>query len=206
MAAVTSSDSVPEGRVVTLRDGTRVLLRPIEPRDKDELEAGFERMSPQSRYRRFFTAMDSLSDRQLAYFTEVDHHDHFAWVALALDEPGAPGVAVGRYIRLPDDPTSADIALAVVDDFQGRGLGSVLLESLVDVALDNGIGHFVGHVLADNDPMIALLRKAGAATSRDEPGVLVIDFDLPESPGGLRTSSLYQMLRDAARSAFGDRG
>lgn len=201
-----STDSVPEGRVVTLRDGSRVLLRPIEPGDKAELEAGFERMSQKSRYRRFFTAMDRLSDRQLAYFTEVDHHDHFAWVALALDEPVPPGVAVGRYIRLPDDPRSADIALAVVDDYQGRGLGSILLESLVDVARENGIERFVGHVLADNAPMLALLRNAGAATARDEPGVLVIDFELPESSSGLRGTALYQMLRDAARSAFGDRG
>jgi GNAT superfamily N-acetyltransferase len=205
MRAVTARDSLPEGRVVTLRDGSRVLLRPIEPDDKHELEEGFARLSRQSRYRRFFTAMDRLSDRQLAYFTEVDYHDHFAWVALAIDEPGSPGVAVGRYIRLADDPTSADIALAVTDEFQGRGLGSVLLEALVDVARDNGIEHFVGHVLADNAPMLALLRKAGAATSWDEPGVLVIDFDLPDTPSGLRASALYQMLRDAARSAFGDR-
>jgi ribosomal protein S18 acetylase RimI-like enzyme len=162
-------------------------------------------MSRQSRYRRFFTAMDRLSDRQLAYFTEIDYHDHFAWVALAIDEPGSPGVAVGRYIRLSDDPRSADIALAVTDEFQGRGLGSILLESLVEVAQANGIDHFVGHVLADNAPMIALLKHAGAETSFEEPGVLVIDFDLPDSPGGLRATALYQMLRDAARSAFGDR-
>jgi GNAT superfamily N-acetyltransferase len=203
---VTDSDAVPEGRVVTLRDDSRVLLRPIEPGDKDELESGFERMSPQSRYRRFFTAMDRLSDRQLAYFTEVDYRDHFAWGASAIAEPGSPGVAACRYIRLPDEPARADLALADVDAYQGRGLGSVLLEALVEVARANGIEHFVGHVLADNAPMLGLLRKAGAATARDEPGVLAIDFDLPETSSGLRASALYQMLRDAARSAFGDRG
>src|SRR5690606_5870105 len=103
-----------------------------------------------SRYRRFFTAMDRLSDRQLAFFTEVDYHDHFAWVALAVDEPGQPGIAVARYIRLADDPEAADIALAVLDEYQGRGLGGLLLEALVEVALANGIRRFVGHVLADN--------------------------------------------------------
>lgn len=187
-----------------LRDGTRVLLRPIEAGDKDELRAGFDRLSRRSRYRRFFTAMDRLSDRQLAYFTEIDYHDHFAWVALAVDEPGSPGIAVGRYIRLDHDPASADIALAVSDEYQGRGLGSILLEALVEVARDHGIEHFVGHVLADNVPMIHLLRKAGAATAWDEPGVLAIDFDLPATAEELRGSRLYQVLRDAARSALDD--
>jgi GNAT superfamily N-acetyltransferase len=142
-----------------------VLLRPIEPGDKAELQAGFERMSRESRYRRFFTAMSRLSDRQLVYFTEIDYVDHFAWVALAVDRPPAEaGMGVARYIRLHDDPEAADIAVAVVDEYHGLGLGSVLLEALVDVARDNGIQRFVGHVLADNAPMIGLLHKAGAET------------------------------------------
>jgi GNAT superfamily N-acetyltransferase len=204
---VARDDRRPPARELTLRDGTAVLLRPIEPGDKEELQAGFERLSRESRYRRFFTAMSRLSDRQLAYFTEIDYVDHFAWVALAVDRRPASeaGLGVARYIRLHDDPDAADIAVAVVDEFQGQGLGSALLEALVDVARDNGIHRFVGHVLADNAPMIGLLHKAGADTEPDEPGVLRIEFDLPSSPSGLRASALYQMLRDAARSALGDR-
>lgn len=201
-----SPDALPEARIVTLRDGSRALLRPIEPGDKTNLRAGFERLSRRSRYRRFFSAVDRLSDRQLAYFTEIDYHDHFAWAAFSIDEPGSPGMAVARYIRDADDPTAAEFALAVIDEYQGKGLGSLLLEALVDVARDNGITRLVGHVLADNAPMIALLEHAGAATSLDEPGVLQIDFDLPDTATGLRASAIYRMLRAAARSAFGDRG
>lgn len=203
---MTSRDGLPEARTVQLRDGTRVLLRPIEPGDKDELRNGFDRLSRRSRYRRFFTAMDRLSDRQLAFFTEVDYHDHFAWVALAVDEPGQPGIAVARYIRLADDPEAADIALAVLDEYQGRGLGGLLLEALVEVALANGIRRFVGHVLADNTPMLRLLQKAGAETRWEEPGVLILDVDLPATAEELRTTHLYEVLRDAARSAADDPG
>jgi hypothetical protein len=90
-------------RTVRLRDGTRVRLRPVQPDDKHLLVRGFERLSEDSRYRRFFTPMSELRPAQLEYLTEVDHHDHEA--VLAVDEHGEP-VGVARYVRSPPRPPS----------------------------------------------------------------------------------------------------
>jgi GNAT superfamily N-acetyltransferase len=190
---------LPEPRLVELPNGTSVLLRPITADDKDALQHGFEQLSDQSRYRRFFSSLGHLSERQLAYFTEIDYVDHFAWVALAGETADASGIGVARYIRLKDDPSAADIAVAVLDDYQGQGVGSLLLEALVVVARANGIKRFVGHVLADNEPMKALLRSFGAELTRDEPGVYAIDLALPETIEDLRAMPMWDLLRGAAR-------
>ncbi|MDZ7732881.1 MAG: GNAT family N-acetyltransferase [Acidimicrobiia bacterium] len=192
-------DALPPGWTVTLDDGERVLLRPIQPDDKAELQRGFERLSRESRYKRFFSAVSRLTEKQLAYFTEIDYHDHFAWVALVTDREEARGVAVGRYIRLRDEPEAAEIALAVVDEYQGRGLGRHLLEALVETAYANGIRRIVGHVLADNRPMLALLEQAGGTASFEEPGLFRLDVELPEPGTPFPESDVYDALRKAAR-------
>ena len=84
--------------VVTLADGARLVIRPIEPTDRDLMAAGFERLSPESRYRRFFSPLPDLTGRQLDYLTRVDHHDHEALVAL--DADSGDGVAVARFVRV----------------------------------------------------------------------------------------------------------
>ena len=95
-------------------------MRPIEPDDRDAVQGAFARLSEQSRYQRFMSAINELSESQLRYLTEVDHHDHEALIAF--DREGGLGVGVGRYVRL-DDGTSAEAAVTVVDEWQGRGLG-----------------------------------------------------------------------------------
>jgi hypothetical protein len=80
---------------VTLLDGTRVLIRPVVPDEKQRFVDGFARLSPESRYRWFMSPVDELSPEMLAQFTEVDYVDHFAYVALLADEPGQPGVGGG---------------------------------------------------------------------------------------------------------------
>src|SRR3954468_22348678 len=102
---------------ITLRDGSTLAVRPIEPGDREELARGFEKLSDESRYKRFFAPTPRLSNAQLRYLTDVDHHDHEALVAVADDGDG-PGVA--RFVRHEDDPTAAEVAIAVRDDWQGR--------------------------------------------------------------------------------------
>ncbi len=108
--------------VVTLRDGSRVILRPVVV-GRPCCCPGFERLSPESRYRRFFGPMKELSEPLLDYLTAIDYRDHFAWAALSA-EPGPygrpAGLGVGRYIRL-EDPQAAEMAVTVVDDWQGGG-------------------------------------------------------------------------------------
>jgi RimJ/RimL family protein N-acetyltransferase len=189
---VASSDE----RVVTLRDGARVRIRPISPDDRDELKAGFERLSPESRYRRFFSPLPRLSERELDRLTQVDHHDHEALVAI--DEETGAGLAVARYVRV--DRETAEPAIAVADDWQGRGLGTVLLDALADRAREEGITCFRATVLATNAPAIALLEGLGATPRSRDAQELVLDVALPEARGA--GPGLVGLLRAVATGAL----
>jgi RimJ/RimL family protein N-acetyltransferase len=186
---------------VTLRDGSRVILRPAVRADRELLVAGFERLSPESRYRRFFAPVKVLSSQLLDYLTTLDYQDHFAWAALSA-EPGPDGRPLGggvsRYIRL-EDPAAAEMATTVVDDWQGRGLGRVLLDALVLEALENGITRLEGDVLIDNQPMHELLRREGASFRPGGPGVLRFSIDLPAREEALRGDPLGELLRAVAK-------
>lgn len=147
-------------RVVRLRTGESVLIRPITAEDAAELAAGFVRLSLRSRYQRFFTAAAELSPRQVTYLTQIDHRDHEALVAVAVDTGSMVGVA--RFIRSPARPDSAEIALTVADRWQGRGLGGELLRHLIDRAREEQITRFTADLLTGNQAMLALIRQIGA--------------------------------------------
>ena len=171
------------------------MVRPIEPGDRDALAAAMRRLSPESRYRRFFTPRDELGEAELRYLTEVDHHDHEALVALE-GELGE-GVGVARYIRLEDDPETAEIAVAVADDWQGKGVGGLLLHRLSDAARDNGIGRFSAMIMDENRPMLALIEGVGDVKVTDHsPGAAQLLVELPPKGVG---SSLRDLLRATAR-------
>lgn len=186
---------------VTLSDGSRVVIRPIAAEDRDELAAGFERLSPESRYRRFFAPLARLSNRDLVYLTEVDHHDHEALIGFE-DGTGVP-VGVARYIRSSEE-LEAEVAVTVVDDWQGRGAGTALLEALVERARDEGIERFVALVLSDNTDALELFRHVAPDADgprRSASGNLELVFDLPE-PGTISESMLGRALHAAARGAL----
>ena len=114
-----------KGRPVALRDGSKVVIRQVHSADAPLLADGFARLSPQSRQMRFLTSKKELSRAELRYFTDVDHRDHEALGAL--DHADGRGVGIARYIRDAEDPQAAEIAVTIVDDWQGRGLGTELL-------------------------------------------------------------------------------
>jgi GNAT superfamily N-acetyltransferase len=144
--------------VVTLRDGAKMLIRPLEPADADDLQRGIEHLSPESRYRRFL-GTPHIGSAELRYLTNVDHVNHEALTAIP---PGSEvGVAVARYVRSTEDPASAEVAVAVEDAWQGRGVGAALIDRLAAHARAEGITRFTGLMLARNEPMIALLRRLG---------------------------------------------
>jgi GNAT superfamily N-acetyltransferase len=161
-----------------LRDDSEVVVRPIEPGDRAALAAAFERLSEQSRYQRFMAPMDALSDSQLAYLTEVDHHDHEALIAFD-GEGGAVGV--GRFIRLERDPSRAEAAVTVIDEWHGRGLGTALTALLAERARAEGVECFAALLLATNDQMHDVLASLGPAKvlSR-EAGTVEIEVAIPE--------------------------
>jgi RimJ/RimL family protein N-acetyltransferase len=181
---------------VTLRDGSVVLVRQVHRGDAPLLADGFARLSAESRRLRFLSGKERLTTAELRYFTEVDHHDHEALGAL--DETDGRGLGVARYIRHADDPDAAEVAVTVVDAWQRRGLGTVLLSRLIDRAREEGVRRFTALVSADNDATIALLQGVGAdvrAVSR-EPGV--VEYEITPPSEGL--GSTYDLLR-----AFGQR-
>lgn len=135
------------------------MIRPIAPEDKRALIDGFERLSETSRYRRFLSLHGRLSEKELRYFTDVDHHDHEALVAI--DPRTEQGVGVARYIRSKEDPTAAEFAVAVVDDWQRMEVGTRLALALADRARQEGITMFTGLVLADNELMLSLAEDLG---------------------------------------------
>lgn len=181
-----------------LSDGTRVILRPLVPDDGQRILEGFARMSPESRYRRFMSPVDELTPDMLRKLVEVDYVDHFAWAALAKDEPGQPGIGVARYVRARDDPEVAEAAVTVINEYQNHGLGSLLLQALGATALEHGITRFRGFVLDDNRAMLEILGEVGATTSHDGAGVLRVEIDLPIGDD-LRSTPAYRTLRALAR-------
>jgi GNAT superfamily N-acetyltransferase len=151
-------------RSCILEDGRRFTIRGIRPSDRDALREAFLALSPATRYRRFQAHFSDLSPAMLTYLTEVDNLDHVAVVAVA----AGPGkdmpveiAAVARVIRLRDDRRAAEVAITVADALQGQGLGSRLLEVLVEAARERGIERLVAHVLDGNAPMRRLLAKNG---------------------------------------------
>jgi RimJ/RimL family protein N-acetyltransferase len=184
---------------VELRDGTPVSIRPIRPSDRERLAEGFAALSERSRYLRFHTSMPKLSDAQLRYLSEVDQHDHVALVAGRRDDPEGPGLGVARYVRLADDPSIAEAAVTVADQWQGRGLGTLLLLALAREALGKGVRTFRNYVLAENTGMIKLFEQLGAEREPDEPGVYVIDFELPADPDDLPNTPAARVFRAVAQ-------
>lgn len=189
---------------VTLRDGTPVLLRLVTPEDMELLRRGFERWSQESRYARFFSAKSKLTDAELRYLCDVDQETHFALGATR--EADGEGLAIGRFIRLPDDqlgaPVTAEAAIAVADEVQGQGLGRILLEKLTAAARERGIERFRCEVLGSNASMKGLIEHIAPVRQVEvSAGVMSIDFDLPDAvphPQVLE-SPLYRFFRGVAK-------
>jgi GNAT superfamily N-acetyltransferase len=151
---------------VTLRDGSVAELRPIHPEDRGLLAEGLSLMSIESRFARFGVGVDHLTRSELDYLTNVDQVGHVAWGAAIDDEPAG----VGRYVRF-SDPVCADLAVAVVDRFQRRGLGRVLFEALVASARANEVAELCFAVQPFNEAVRRILDGLNVALT--ESGGLV---------------------------------
>jgi RimJ/RimL family protein N-acetyltransferase len=134
------------------------------------------RLSERTRYLRFAAAKPHLTERELDFLTDVDHHGHEA--LLAVDPQTGRGIAVVRYVQVPDEPGVVEIAATVDDEWQGRGLGSALVVQLAQRARDEGHARLRASVLAENDRSIRMLRRAGFRP-RSGGGGLLREFDLP---------------------------
>jgi RimJ/RimL family protein N-acetyltransferase len=153
-----------------------VLIRPVQSADAPLLADGFARLSARSRQMRFLTVKKELSAAELRYFTEIDHHDHEALGAV--DRADGRGVGVARYVRSGEDPQAAEIAVTVVDKWQGRGLGTELLAQLSERARSEGIHRFTGLAAADNVATAWLARRMGAELVRYDSATVLYEIPL----------------------------
>lgn len=159
-AAPTAETGVPRGARVKLRDGAEVILRPVDAADAPLLLDGFaERFDERSRYQRFMGPKKRLTPTELAYFTDVDHSCHEA--VGALDPATGDGIGIARFVREGADGSSAEVAVAIADGWQGCGLGGALLDALVARAREVGVTEFTASVLATNRAMLTLFGRLG---------------------------------------------
>jgi RimJ/RimL family protein N-acetyltransferase len=168
---------------VLLRDGTPALIWPLLPTDRAALRDGFAELSDRSRYRRFLSAVPELTDSLLAHLVEdVDGVNHVALVCVALPEGGAERpVGVGRLIRYADDRTAADIAVTVLDEWQGRGVATALTSALL-ARRPPGVTQLRTVTAADNVASLAMLAAAGPLTTRIEHGAVEVRVHLATAP------------------------
>jgi RimJ/RimL family protein N-acetyltransferase len=142
-----------------LPDGALILVRSIRPDDKRMLEDGLRHLSDESVQRRFLTPKRKFSRAELRYLTEVDGRDHVALVAEAPGDPARRLIAVARFVRLTDEPSTAEAAIVVADDWQGRGVGTKMTKLLAQAACAAGITRFTATMSSDNVPAQRLMAK-----------------------------------------------
>lgn len=164
-------------RLETLRDGRRVEVRAVRPDDQAGFAAAVARASGRSLYRRFFILKRGVSDEEIASFVHVDFVNHVALVAV-MKEDGRP-VIVGGARYVVSKPSQAEMAFAVVDAYQGQGIGTLLMRHLGAIARQAGISELVAEVLPENIPMLRVFEHSGfSPTTRRGQGIVQVALRL----------------------------
>ena len=163
---------------ITASDGTQLYVRHVRPSDKEIISKAWLQLSEKSQQRRFLAPKPVLTASDLRYLTEIDGHDHVALIAVRLHEPNRL-VAVARYVRLKDDPETAEVAVTVADPMHGKGVGRQLGVLLADEARGRGVKRFSASILSDNRPALRLMATmSDRLDSRSERGVSDLVADL----------------------------
>jgi GNAT superfamily N-acetyltransferase len=164
-------DAASYSATETLRDGRMVEIRAQRPQDREAMHEAIARLSSKSLYRRFFAVRREFSDKETDYFLDVDFVGHVALVAVA-DEAGKPTiVGGGRYVVVK--PGQAEVAFAIIDAFQGLGVGSALMRHLAILGREAGLRELVAEVLSENVPMLNVFKRSGLAMETRREGSVV---------------------------------
>jgi GNAT superfamily N-acetyltransferase len=188
---ITPSYPVELEQWMTLKDGSKVFVRPLKLTDESLVRDLFYQLSPESVHYRFFQMLRSMPHEKRQELLRVDYEDDFALVVLTDNREGSPMLAIAHYRRNPQT-NFAEAAFLVRDDWQGKGIGTALVNQLAEIAQTRGIAGFTADVLADNQGMLRVFHKCGYPVQSDlEDGVygLRIPFDSrkrkrPKTAGG----------------------
>ncbi len=186
-----------------LNDGTSIRLRALRRDDTGRLLDLFEHLSSRSVYFRFFRPKRWITEQELAQLTDLDFEREMALVATFGDGPDEKIVGLGRYSLIADAPDkrrSAEVAFAVADEHQGRGIGTALLENLAAVARLRSIAEFEANILSENCQMMRLLEGSGFRISRsEESGVIHISFPTAETEEYIRAREKRRRRPESAK-------
>jgi len=161
----------------TMRDGRRVEIRALQPDDQSAFRDAISRASGRSFQMRFFAAKTGVSDAEIASFVNVDFVNHVALIAVAEEDDKPVVVGGARYIITK--PSQAEMAFAVIDAYQGQGIGTMLMRHLGSIARQVGISELVAEVLSENIPMLRVFERSGfSPTTKREPGVVHVTLKL----------------------------
>lgn len=170
-------DAARYSAVETARDGRTLEIRALRPDDRDDLLAAVGRTGAQSLRRRFFGAKRHFSEKEVAFFLNVDFANHVALVAIVEEEGRAVIAAGGRYVV--QRPGTAEVAFVVTDSYQGQGIGAALLHHLAILGRSAGLKEFTAEVLPENLPMLKVFEKSGLKMStKREAGVVHVALQL----------------------------
>ena len=186
---------------VVVNDGLPVTVREVVPEDSDLIDLGFDRLSKQSRLFRFMAAKTHLTDRELQQFSALNTMDHAAFGALHMLENEAQPAGIARYIRTHMDSEAAEIAVTVVDAYQNRGIGTLLLGVLATTACANGITEFLALVAQENNGMRHLLRELGGTEETAEEPEINIVLPIYQDPMSYPDNKLRGYIRQAYSQA-----
>ena len=155
-------------RTLTLRDGTRVVVRPIRPEDRQIEKEFVQQLSNESKYFRFMSGLRELSEAMLNRFTQIDYDRELALIAMVCENAKETEIGVARYVVNADN-ISCEFAVAVADAWQNRGVGTALILGLAEAARARGLRTMEGIVVARNSKMLGLMNALGFSV-RAEPG------------------------------------
>jgi len=170
-------DAANHSAIERLRNGLPLEIRALRPDDRADLLTAIDRTSTGSLFRRFFAAKRGFTEQEIAFFLNPDFVNHVALVAVA-EEDGQPViVGGGRYIVM--QPGTAEVAFAVVDQYQGQGIGAALMRHVAAIARTAGLDKLIADVLPDNLPMLKVFENSGLRVrTKREPGVVQVVIEL----------------------------
>ena len=164
---------------VTLRDGAALTIRPIGPADRDLEKAFVRKLSDYSRYYRFMQPIRELTPSMLEHFTHPDYDQEMALIALSTRDGKDDEIGVARYVKYPDG-RQCEFALAIADAWQGKGVGTALMQELIAIARSVGLESMEGFVLTTNQPMLKLVKFLGFSSeiNKDDPTQMTVRKEL----------------------------